>query len=148
MRDNSLELASYAASHGMRMFVENHAISPGNGPQGTKLLPMTQAEELVRLIKEVDHPALGLLVDMGHLKVAAQTLGFDKHRFLDQVAPYTGALHLSDNNGQRDSHEVFGPDSWFLPRLRDFDDAVIILEFTHNTLRDITAALDLVAKYL
>lgn len=145
---NTLDLAAYAFSQGIRLLVENHVVSPANGPTGTRLLPMTRAEELLNLLEAVNNPALGLLVDVGHLKVSAETLGFDPHLFLDLVAPHTVALHLSDNDGQRDSHSSFGSDAWFLPRLRDFSEAAVIVEIVPDNPSTLLAVRDLVAVNL
>ena len=58
---------------------------------------------------------VGLLVDLAHLKVSANTEKFCKFEFLDATAKYTDAYHLSDNNGLADTNDPISANSWFWP---------------------------------
>jgi sugar phosphate isomerase/epimerase len=140
-------LSEYAAHVGVRFLVENHVLAPLENEAGARLLLMVEADELERLVEDVAHPAFGLLVDVGHLNVSATTLGFDRQRFLDRVAPYVAALHLSDNEGTSDAHRAFGDDAWFLPRLADFPAATLTLELAPLDPDRLLAARDTVARW-
>ena len=61
---------------------------------------------------------VNLLVDVAHLKVSAQTLGFDPREMFKLCEPWIQAYHLSDNDGTRDSNESIQENSWFWPYLK------------------------------
>lgn len=143
------EVADYAAARGKGLLLENNVISPlylQRAPQNPLL--MTDADEIVRFMSEVDRPNVGFLIDVGHTKVSATALDYDPHRFLDQVAPFTRALHLSDNDGREDQNLPFTADAWFAARLKDFAHLPMVIEA--YTLRDddIQKQLDLTATLL
>jgi len=48
----------------------------------------------------VNHPNLGLTLDVGHLFLAAHQVGFDYLQAIRQAAPYVRHLHASDNWGR------------------------------------------------
>lgn len=70
-----------------------------------------------------DRPGIGLLLDMGHLNVAAARLGFDRYEALDMIFNEHGekifAVHVSGNDGDSDAHDITGPDSWQIRYLSD-----------------------------
>jgi sugar phosphate isomerase/epimerase len=55
---------------------------------------------LVRQVKEVDHPNLGLTLDLGHLFVTANLCGFDYLEAIRQAAPFVRHIHGHDNFGR------------------------------------------------
>jgi len=55
---------------------------------------------LVRQVKTVNHPNLGLTLDLAHLFLAAHQCGFDFLEAIRQAAPYVRHLHGNDNFGR------------------------------------------------
>jgi sugar phosphate isomerase/epimerase len=55
---------------------------------------------LVRQVNEVNHPNLGLTLDLGHLFVAANFCGFDYLEAIRQAAPHVRHIHGHDNFGR------------------------------------------------
>jgi sugar phosphate isomerase/epimerase len=55
---------------------------------------------LVRQVTEVNHPNLGLTLDLGHLFVAANFCGFDYLEAIRQAAPHVRHIHGHDNFGR------------------------------------------------
>ena len=53
--------------------------------------------ELAEQIASVDHPAVGLCLDVGHAALAARAFGFDYVEECAAVAPLVRHLHLHDN---------------------------------------------------
>jgi sugar phosphate isomerase/epimerase len=53
--------------------------------------------ELAEQIALVDHPAIGLCLDVGHAALAANVFGFDYFEECDAAAPLVRHLHLHDN---------------------------------------------------
>lgn len=123
------ELCAYAEPRGVRIAVENNVIAPFNLVNGRNLLGLcATADDILRTREDVGATNLAFLVDTGHVKVTAAALGFDSHRFLDEVAPYVIAFHLSDNDGSADTNQPFDDHAWFVPRLAEFPHATMILE--------------------
>lgn len=59
---------------------------------------------------------IGLLLDFGHLNIAANYFGFDKYSFLEKLfseyADKIFEVHISENDGARDLHNISDVDSW------------------------------------
>jgi sugar phosphate isomerase/epimerase len=56
---------------------------------------------------------IGLLMDVGHLKVSSNSLNFNKGEGLKSLKKYIKGYHLSDNDGIFDSNNKIHKDSWF-----------------------------------
>ncbi len=67
---------------------------------------------------------IGLLIDMGHLSVSSNIMGFDKIGFIDKAIEKYGdriyEIHLSDNDGRSDRHDGIRESSWQLKVLEKF----------------------------
>ena len=72
-----------------------------------------QIDEMMALMSE----DVGLLLDVAHLNVSAQTLGFDREKALRSLSSYAKGYHLGDNDGVTDSNLAVTEDSWFWPGL-------------------------------
>ena len=123
------DLCAYAASRRLLVAIENNVIAPFNLVGGQNRLGLcATADELVRTYKDVGAENLGFIIDVGHLKVTANALKFDSYAFLESVAPWVVAFHLSDNDGLADQNLPFRDDAWFAPLLAGFPRATMILE--------------------
>jgi sugar phosphate isomerase/epimerase len=143
------DITAHAAKNGVRLAIENNVLSSENAPQGkNSLLLMVEAEELLRLSEDVRSPHVGFLIDVGHLTVSARTLGFDPAQFLERVGPKTLAFHLSINDGRADQNLPFDSTAWFLPFLKEFANATMILECRPSPIREIQSSQRAVAEAL
>jgi sugar phosphate isomerase/epimerase len=59
--------------------------------------------EVVRQVRAVDHPNLGMTLDLGHLYLAANQCGFDFLTAVGQAAPHVRHIHMHDNLGRLDT---------------------------------------------
>ena len=144
-----LSISAYARERGVRLLVENNAVSPANlDVEGSPQLLMADIDEIEQFFQDVSDPNIGLLVDVGHVNVASKTLGFDRDAFITRLAGHIEAFHLSENDGIFDLNEPVREDSWFLPHLSDFPDACFILEAYRLTLPQITAQRSLIEQHL
>ena len=79
-------------------------------------------------------------MDVGHLKVSATNLNFDKHSAIEIVAEKIEAFHLHDNNGFVDQHLPFDEHAWFLNKLYNFrNKAHFVIELNgvpESTIKD------------
>ncbi len=141
-------LCAYGRDLGVRFLIENNVLSPFNGAQGRRLIPMAHPAELLRLAQDVEDPDFGLLVDVGHANVSANALQIDRDDFVNMLSPHIAAFHLSDNNGVLDQNRPFGKDAWFMPHLKRFPDAVLTLELNSLLPSEILAVRNAVWESL
>lgn len=123
------DVADYGQDRGIRLLIENNVISPlylNKIPENPLL--MTDADEIERFMGDVNRTNVGFLIDVAHARVSATALGFDPIRFMEQVSPYTEALHLSDNDTQEDQNLPFDESSWFWPILSEYLDRPFVIE--------------------
>lgn len=127
--ESLISLAAYAEARDVGLLVENNVVSAANLIDGKNLLGLgVSGEELLEIVEDVCSPALGLLIDVGHLKVSGASLGFDPAGAIEKVGGHIRAFHLSDNDGSSDQHLPFDDGAWFLPVLKEFRGATKIIE--------------------
>lgn len=125
------EIDSYAKQRGIRIAVENHGMPEQDLTDGKNMTYMfCEAWEFERLWETLPSRDIGMLLDLGHLKVAAQSLGFDREEFIDRVRRSVLSIHVHDNDGRADEHREVRDDSWCLDVLRrgGFSNARVVLE--------------------
>jgi len=111
-------LAEYAESKGVKLLVENNVLSHQNFASfGENPLLMVDQFETSEIMNK-SHHNLGLLIDVAHLKVSANTLCFSAVDYLSEFYSFTDAYHLSDNSGFEDSNDEITKSSWFWPYVR------------------------------
>ena len=66
-------------------------------------------ENLVRIVRTVDHPSLGITFDTGHANFLNALRAYGSHaRFVHQEARLITNLHIHDNVGATDDHQPMG----------------------------------------
>lgn len=88
------EINDFANSLGLKVFVENHV--PGMGHM------LTTPEEFIEFYERTGS-SLGMAFDVGHANIGSHV----KH-FLDLLANKIGVVHVHDNNGVSDNHQIIG----------------------------------------
>jgi sugar phosphate isomerase/epimerase len=104
------ELLPLAAEHGVVVAMENRDPHPWeiatllrSGRLPAHLVTYHSGlsiPHLVRQVNEVNHPNLGLTLDLGHLILAANVCGFDYLEALREAAPHVRHIHGHDNFGR------------------------------------------------
>ncbi|MCG9597816.1 sugar phosphate isomerase/epimerase [Vibrio sp. Isolate25] len=116
--NNVNKLADYASGKGITLLIENNVISTKNFESfNCDPLLMTAAEETREIFNKVASN-VKLLIDVAHLKVSSNTLGFNPVDYLKEFKEITGAYHISDNDGLEDSNQPFTEKSWFIEHIR------------------------------
>ena len=127
---------------GMRFLVENNVLAPVNvHPSGSNPLFCCDAEEMIKMLNEVNSLNLDLLIDTAHLKVSAQTLGFDKDQAMEKLYYKIGCIHHSDNDGSFDTNEKIGSGYWFLKHMHKFTGLVHVLEVKKLSEEEVTGQI-------
>ncbi len=117
-----MEIEEYARKRQVRIGVEN--LFPLDDTGDWSLL--CRPSEIFHFLLHVrDRPSIGLLLDMGHLHICANYLGFDKYEFIQRLKLEYGhkivGIHLSENDGKIDQHKPLLPESWQLIAIEKFD---------------------------
>ena len=116
------ELASYSSENNVKLMVENNVTSKNTfiKYQGHKVLLMSDLEDTVDLISNFPNN-VGWLCDVAHLKVSANSFGYDPSKLIKENSKYIMGYHLSDNDGCEDSNQMFNQLSWFIEYLKNVD---------------------------
>ena len=96
-RDALRALGDDAGRHGILIAVEN--IDPVGIYLARRAYGL-RLDALAEQVARVDHPQVGICLDIGHAYLAAAYLGFDYLSAIRDVAPRVVHLHLSDNLGR------------------------------------------------
>ncbi len=134
------ELCACARENGILLGIENMFPAVENSDDSL----MCRPEELEwSLERFVGYPNFGILLDLAHLNISAQLLGFDRDaflaRFISRHRSRLLAVHLSHNDGVQDDHRLPPPDSWQIDFLRECDNTAlpVTLEARNQPLGDI-----------
>jgi len=99
------------------LVLENLYPNNGNTACGFLMNPVEMVEALERM------PEVGLLLDLGHLKISAQFMGFSYEEAVEELFGRCGEriceIHLSENDGLVDDHYAIGAGSDQLSLVRD-----------------------------
>ncbi|RKY48797.1 MAG: hypothetical protein DRP88_01290 [Candidatus Neomarinimicrobiota bacterium] len=109
------KIVDYAERRGVKVAIENNVLSEYNLIDGqNQLLLMCELWEFERLFGEISSKNLGILLDIGHLKVTANLLKFDADEFIDKLKDKVFAVHVHENNGRVDEHRCIKEGDWSL----------------------------------
>lgn len=123
---------------GVSFLIENNVLASMNQYEdGTNPLLCADLAELMQLVREINHPRFGLLLDTGHLKVSGSTLRFSIKDAVETLAPFIQAIHHSDNDGMEDTNDAFDEQYWFLPYMKSFQEATHVLEVKKQSPMDL-----------
>ena len=144
------EVSSEFREAGVKLLIEN--LFPTPLKQHSLFCTIDEIREYMSCIDQ----DVGLLLDLGHLNVSSNILGFDKRVFLDQYMSEFGErvyeVHVSENKGIRDEHLPIKVGSWQLDYLKDISSVktksgvkrIICLEARKATAADLKQSLELI----
>ena len=111
-------ISKKAENNGIKIMVENNVFSQINKKEFLdNPLLMCDAKECLQIMNQVPKN-VKLLIDVAHLKVSSNSLGFNPVTMINECSYYAGGYHLSDNNGFSDTNDSFLENAWFLKYLR------------------------------
>jgi len=141
------ELSRYAANQNVRLMIENNVLSHNNYHEFKQNpLLMVDQDETEEIIEKTDSNT-GLLIDVAHLKVSANTLDFSSEQYLRHFKDMVSAYHFSDNQGLEDSNDLIDNDSWFWPYINPNLD-YYSLEIYNVNAQVLKQQLDLASAHL
>ena len=107
--------------------LENNVVAPEQLADGSpNPLLLCAPEDCAAFFTALGRDDVGLLLDVGHAKVAGAALGFDPADFFARCGAWIRCIHLSDNGGRRDRNAPMTAQSWFIPFLRGFAHPCVI----------------------
>tara|TARA_B000000477_G_C6051336_1_gene210321 strand:+ start:191 stop:952 length:762 start_codon:yes stop_codon:yes gene_type:complete len=107
------KLSEFAAQNGASLLIENNVLSFNNYNEfKTDPFLMSTPEEC-RTVMENSPENVNLLIDVAHLKVSANSLGYNPSEMFSICDSWIKAYHFSDNDGLSDSNHIFDQGSWF-----------------------------------
>ncbi|MBI4395987.1 MAG: sugar phosphate isomerase/epimerase [Elusimicrobia bacterium] len=143
------ELCGFGRSLGIRVGVEN--LFPINAKKNYSIMCVPDEwDEMFRALGDLDN--LGMLFDFGHLNVTCHYLGLDREAAIQHAFGKYGnrifEVHVSQNEGDFDSHDVFTRDSWMIPILKrlPLQDKVVTLETRGHALADVLSGYQLLQE--
>jgi sugar phosphate isomerase/epimerase len=141
------KISEYAESKNIKLMIENNVLSQKNYLEfGDCPLMMVALEETAEIMGKTNDN-VGLLIDVAHLKVSAQTLGFSAKEYMEEFKALSSGYHFSDNNGLSDDNNPVTENSWFWPFInKDLD--YYSLEIYENDGELLRSQLDLTKEIL
>lgn len=125
------ELAELAMALGVKILIENNVITTQNlALFSQNPLLCCNSDEILEILTAI--PKVGLLLDVGHLNVSAQTLDNEVTREADKLKEITLGYHLSENDGISDSNDSINTESWFWKHLNPNSDFVTLEVYEQN----------------
>ena len=107
------KLSKFAKSKNVKLMIENNVLSYKNFQEFEENpLLMVESKETNEILNSTDQN-VGLLIDVAHLKVTANTLNFSAEDYLEEFRDSVCAYHLSDNDGLEDTNNILLDSSWF-----------------------------------
>lgn len=142
------EILRFAEKEEIDFLIENNVVAQMNITNyGENPLFCGDGKEMLKLIKTINHPRLGILLDTAHLKVSGKTLGFDIIEHTKLIAPFVKAIHHSDNEGILDNNQKLPSDYWFLKFHNYFTNIPHVLEVKRLTHEEIVNQLNILSKF-
>ncbi len=139
------KIVDYAERMDVKIAIENNVLSEYNLIDGkNKLLLMCELWEFERIFNKITSKNLGVLLDIGHLKVTSNLLRFDADEFIYKLKDKIFAVHVSENNGRVDEHRCFRKGDWSLAIVNSYfknKDVPIVLECKCNDEKELKNAL-------
>ena len=146
--DSLKSLADYGAVKGVDLLIENNVVAPFNLINGeNELLLGVTSDELLGILSAIGRDNVGLLLDVAHLKVSANALEFCPESFIRDLGGTIKAVHLSDNDGYKDTNDQITENSWFWEPLFKYvsTEVVWILEAYNLSLELIGEQVSLIS---
>lgn len=143
------EILTIAHELQIDFLIENNVIAQFNlGKGGTNPLLCCESSEIEQLMKDINDPKLGILLDTAHLKVSCVSLGLDPGKELDKIAQFVKAFHHSDNDGAIDNNQPIDDNYWCKTQLSGFTNLTHVIEVKSLSIPEIQNQINLLKQFL
>lgn len=143
------KILAYARANNILFLIENNVIAAFNlSADGDNPLFCCDAADMWKLVKEAGSEHFGILLDTGHLKVSAATLGLDADAEFVSVQNIVKAFHHSDNDGKTDSNQVITTEYWCRNLLKSFGQHPHVIEVKKLSIEEIISQQTLLKNFI
>lgn len=115
---NTQEMVDYASQYGIKFAMEN---SSQVVIKGRIISMMHSHEEFKPLLRAIHSKNFGILIDIGHLRLASNKMNFSYEEFIKSMQSKVFEIHVHQNNGKKDEHLALNDVSWLKP----FDKSIL-----------------------
>ena len=145
--NNIYTISKKAEELNISLLIENNVLSAENYKEfSADPLLMTTPEESVYILENTPDN-VNMLLDVAHLKVSSNTLGYAAVDMFQACDPWIKAYHFSDNDGLSDSNNTFDDNAWFWPFIKNDLDYYSIEVYNIN-IKEIKKLISLVKTKL
>jgi len=112
-KSSILQILDYAEKRDINLAIENNVLAENNLIDGkNKVLLFCELWEFEKFFREIKSRNLGILLDLGHLKVTSNSLNFDANKFISKLKNKIFGIHIHENNGRVDQHSIVKEGDW------------------------------------
>ncbi len=150
-KESVLKIANYARGKNIKVAIENNVLSKYNLVEGrNKLLLMCEAWEFEKLFQEIKPENLGILLDLGHLKVTSNLLKFNANNFIENLKNKIYLVHIHESDGEVDEHRCIKKGDWSIKVVQKYFkrlDIPVVLECKCNSKKELFNSLKILKGY-
>jgi sugar phosphate isomerase/epimerase len=136
-------ISQHAEERGVTVAIENNVVEQRHVISGEPVVLLADTEEFRLLFERANSE---ILLDTGHLKVASETLGFDRDAFIDIVEPHVDHIHLHTNNSDRDEHRPVEPNEWAFDVWQKLADTSTTIEAKFDDTQQLVSHLRMLSE--
>ena len=143
--DSIEEIISFAEDKGMIFCIENNVVSQFNiSSEGKNPFLCGDPDEILYVLNHFNSKHLALLLDTGHLKVSAKSLGFDLISSTEKLFDKIYAVHHNENDALTDTNMPLDKNYWFSKFMPSLNDQIFhVLEVKNISLSLIKSQIKL-----
>jgi sugar phosphate isomerase/epimerase len=145
--DNAIKLEKFADQYKVKLLWENNVVAFVNQFENTRT-PYLFSD--IKFLEELENDSWWknalVLLDIGHLKVSANTLKFSIDEFMERISQKVVHIHASDNDGLVDNNKPLTNETFVLfNKLKTFTNLkFLILEVSRISLTKIQEQIALI----
>jgi sugar phosphate isomerase/epimerase len=138
-------LNNYAKRKNVKLAIENNVIADFGLIDGeNKICLGADTEGLERIFDSINDDNLYLLLDLGHAKVNVNTVNLSIDKLIETFYEKIIGLHISDNNGKRDTNSKIGKNSDLVQYIMMLRDRYLIIEVYNLEEKEILEQIKIV----
>lgn len=147
-----IEIALFAKEVGMKIAIEPNELSRKHLRNGkNECLLMVEPKELETFFYDLEKSKINnvfILLDLGHLRLSSNSLSYNAEYFIEKIIDKTVEIHLHDNDGVEDKHNILKKGSWVFENFKKHawkKGCIITLESNGLEINDIKDQVELIS---